>query len=116
LLAGGVGLITAAPHGHRGQGNGRRSDGTSLNKKATMKKSLVAILLTSALALSAFAAVLYNQNITAIFGSGNPNTGWATDTTNGLVLGLRAKSRSTGSTANASGVYTFPLVKTGRGA
>jgi len=50
-------------------------------------------------------AVSYNQNITAIFGTGNTNDGWTTDTGSGITLGLRGKDRVTGSTANSSGVY-----------
>ncbi|MBC8096679.1 MAG: VPDSG-CTERM sorting domain-containing protein [Akkermansiaceae bacterium] len=50
----------------------------------------------------------YNQNITAIFGGGNPNTGWATDTGSGITLGLRGKNRHPAtSTANVNGVYSF---------
>jgi hypothetical protein len=67
-------------------------------------------------ALSALAAVLYNQNITAIFGSGNPDTGWTADTSNGIQLGLRAKNRVDGSTTNATGVYSFPVGPVPRGA
>lgn len=47
-------------------------------------------------------ADLYNQNITAIFGAGNPDTGWTFD--DGLAL--RFKDRSTGDTLNINGVYT----------
>jgi hypothetical protein len=50
-----------------------------------------------------------NANITAIFGGGNPNGGWqeVTDTDKNLQIGLRAKERSTGSTANnGAGNYT----------
>src|SRR5580765_2377013 len=54
-------------------------------------------------------AIAFNQNIVAIFGSGNPDTGWTTDTSaaGGIVLGLRGKERDTASTANASGVYSY---------
>jgi len=53
-------------------------------------------------------AIAFNQNIVAIFGTGNPNTGWTTDTSaGGIVLGLRGKERDTASTANASGVYSY---------
>jgi len=53
-------------------------------------------------------AIAFNQNITAIFGTGNPDTGWTTDTSaGGIQLGLRAKDRDTASTANASGVYSY---------
>jgi hypothetical protein len=80
-----------------------------------MKKKLLVLTLISAAVLSASAAVLYNQNITAIYGSGNPNTGWAADTSNGIELGLRAKNRDTGSTTNLNGVYTFNVGAAPRG-
>jgi hypothetical protein len=74
-----------------------------------MKRKLLALTLISAAVLTAGAAVMYNQTITAIYGSGNPNTGWTTDTSNGIELGLRAKNRDTGSTSNLTGVYSFPV-------
>ena len=52
-------------------------------------------------------ADLYNQNITAIYGGGNPDAGWTTDSGNGIQLGLRAKNRDTGATPNVNGVYAF---------
>src|SRR5687768_13908422 len=70
-----------------------------------MKRKLTVIALITAAAMSSWAAVAYDQNIIAIFGSGNPDTGWTTDTDNGIVLALRGKDRVTGSTANNSGVY-----------
>jgi hypothetical protein len=81
-----------------------------------MKKKLIALSLLSAAALSASAAVLYNQNITAIFGTGNPNTGWTADTSNGIQLALRAKNRGDGSTSNVNGVYMLPVGTPPRGA
>src|SRR3954471_12033806 len=81
-----------------------------------MKKKLLTLTLISAVGLSAWAAVLYNQNITAIYGSGNPNTGWTADTSNGIQLALRAKNRVDGSTTNATGVYSFPVGPAPRGA
>jgi hypothetical protein len=81
-----------------------------------MKRKLLALTLLSAVSLSAWAAVVYNQNITAIFGSGNPNTGWTADTSNGIQLALRGKSRIDGSTTNTNGVYTFPVGAPLRGA
>lgn len=81
-----------------------------------MKRKLLALTLISAVSLSAWAAVVYNQNITAIFGSGNPNTGWTADTSNGIQLALRGKSRVDGSTTNVQGVYTFPVGAPLRGA
>ena len=81
-----------------------------------MRKKLLALTLISAATLSAWAAVVYNQNITAIFGSGNPNTGWTADTSNDIQLALRAKSRIDGSTTNVNGTYTFAVGPTPRGA
>lgn len=68
-----------------------------------MKRKLILIALVTAGAMSAWAA--YNQNIIAIFGTANPDTGWTTDTNNGITLALRGKDRATGSTANVNGVY-----------
>ncbi len=70
-----------------------------------MKKLLLAFVCTAVSPL-AFAD-LYNQNITAIYGTGNPNGGWTTDSGSGLTLGLRAKNRTTGATPNVNGVYSF---------
>lgn len=72
-----------------------------------MKRKLTAISLFAAAAVSMWAAVVYNENITAIFGTGNPNGGWTADTSNGIQLALRAKNRTTGDTTNVTGVYTF---------
>ena len=74
-----------------------------------MKKKLLILTLTSVATLSALAAVIYNDNITAIFGSGNPDTGWTSDTSNGIQLALRGKNRDDASTTNAAGVYSFPV-------
>lgn len=75
-----------------------------------MKKIL---LTTSALAIalsvtSSALAVSYNVVDTAIFGSGNPDTGWTVDSGGGALLGLRGKNRTTGDTANVNGVYNVP--------
>lgn len=53
----------------------------------------------------------FDQNIVAIFGSGNPNTGWTTDVNSetGIVLALRAKNRENASTANVAGTYAEPV-------
>ncbi|MBK8002196.1 MAG: VPDSG-CTERM sorting domain-containing protein [Verrucomicrobia bacterium] len=49
-----------------------------------------------------------DQTITAIFGSGNPDTGWTTGTgTGGIELGLRARNRDDGTTPNVNGEYAF---------
>lgn len=50
----------------------------------------------------------YNQNITAIFGSGNPDTGWTVSQSGSITLALRAKNRVTASTFNVDGVYLEP--------
>lgn len=72
-----------------------------------MKKHVVALLSLIAVTTSV-PALEYNQTITAIFGSGNPDGGWTTGTGGGIELGLRAKNRDDGSTPNVDGVYSFP--------
>lgn len=73
-----------------------------------MKRNVVAVLSFIAAATSA-PALEYNQTITAIFGSGNPDTGWTTATgAGGIELGLRAKNRDDGTTPNVEGIYSFP--------
>jgi hypothetical protein len=81
-----------------------------------MRKKLLALTLISVATLSAWAAVVYNEDITAIFGSGNPNTGWTADTSSNIQLALRAKSRIDGSTTNVNGTYTFAVGPAPRGA
>ncbi|HYG22127.1 MAG TPA: VPDSG-CTERM sorting domain-containing protein [Verrucomicrobiae bacterium] len=71
-----------------------------------MNKKLLLLALVGT--ISSASADSYNQNVTAIFGSGNPNTGWTTDTGSGLTLALRGKNRHPAtSTANVNGVYSF---------
>jgi hypothetical protein len=70
-----------------------------------MKKLVVTFLCVASAAL--LQADSYNQSITAIFGAGNPDTGWASDSGNGITLGLRGKNRDTGATPNVGGIYTF---------
>lgn len=70
-----------------------------------MKRKLAVLALITAGAISTWAAVAYGQNIVALFGSGNPDTGWTANSANGITLALRGKDRVTGSTANTSGVY-----------
>lgn len=84
---------------------------------------IIAAALLSLLALpfKAFAVTAYDQNVTAIFGSGNPNGGWATDTENNLTLALRAKGRNdtayAGTTPNGgTSTYTFATQQGARGA
>lgn len=77
---------------------------TKINE--TMKKILTVIVMC-ALAQSSWGALSYDQNITAIFGSGNPDTGWTTDSGSGITLGLRAKGYDTADTSNVNGTYSF---------
>lgn len=79
-----------------------------------MNKQLSIIALAALVAPAAFADT-YNDTITAIYGSGNPNTGWTTDSANGIELGLRAKNRTTGDTSNVNGVYAYPSAPPTRG-
>jgi hypothetical protein len=73
-----------------------------------MKKTLFSALVLAAVVPSGWATVSYNENITAIFGGGNPDTGWTADSgANGLQLALRAKIVANGNTANASGTYSY---------
>jgi hypothetical protein len=60
-------------------------------------------------------AVVYNDDITAIFGSGNPDDGWTSETSGSLELALRAKNRVTGDTSNVNGVYSYPDAPPTRG-
>ncbi len=72
-------------------------------------KPLIAALVASCLIAPIASAESYDQTVTAIFGSGNPDTGWTTGTgENGITLALRAKNRETASTANVSGTYYEP--------
>ncbi len=74
-----------------------------------MKKSIGLAVLVCALGLAMQASAAdYNQEITAIFGSGNPDTGWTVVSTDEVTLALRAKNRETASTANVNGVYSEP--------
>ena len=72
-----------------------------------MKTTLLATILVALIGQSVTAAS-YNQTITAIFGSGNPNNGWTTDAGGGVTLGLRAKDRTSGAIVNANEVYSYP--------
>ena len=84
------------------------------------KKPIVGALSTCSLLLlsqGALAALAYDQNVTsnAIFGSGNINGSWTTDTQNNVELGLRGKLRHNLATglpentfnSNGDGTYTF---------
>jgi hypothetical protein len=71
----------------------------------TMNKSILATLAISAIGSSVLAT-----DITAIFGSGNPNTGWTAVTDNDIQLGLRGKTTSGGATPNdGAGTYNFAV-------
>lgn len=68
------------------------------------------------MSFGAHAVVLYDQNVTpdVIFGSGNVNGGFATNTANGVELGLRGKLRHNAVGApentfnsNGGGTYSF---------
>ena len=71
-----------------------------------MKRSLLATFIACAITSTGW-ALEYNQTVVAIFGSGNPNAGWATGRGGDRTLGLRAKNLDDGSTPNTEGVYTF---------
>lgn len=75
----------------------------------SMKKKLFVTAFAGLLALTASAALLFNQNIVAIFGAGNPNDGWTVADEPAVTLGLRAKNRENASTANVGGVYYMPV-------
>lgn len=71
------------------------------------KKLLLCSALCLSLAQSTF-GLSFDQNIVAIFGSGNPDTGWTTETGEGITVALRGKNRATAETANVNGTYSFP--------
>lgn len=79
-----------------------------------MTKQLTLLAVAALVAPAAFADT-YNDSITAIFGSGNPNTGWTSDSASGIELGLRAKNRTSGDTSNVNGVYSFASAPPTRG-
>ncbi|MEK7641677.1 MAG: PEP-CTERM sorting domain-containing protein [Patescibacteria group bacterium] len=79
-----------------------------------MKKSMLLSLVVCGLVISsavpASAATVYDDTQVAIYGGGNPNTGWVTsfNPNLNLNLSLRAKDRSDGSTPNnGAGTYLF---------
>lgn len=86
-----------------------RSTNKNKEETETMKKMFAmaaGLVICGLLSVATANAQVYNQNIVAIFGSGNPDTGWTEGSgPNGLVLALRAKDRTTASTANTEGVY-----------
>jgi hypothetical protein len=75
-----------------------------------MKTGITAL----SIALFAGSAIAADQDITAIFGSGNADTNWTATQGNGIEIGLRAKlrfndSNSPENTFNSdnNGTYTF---------
>lgn len=82
----------------------------------TSVRLMAALCMVSATAfVSAQTAVQYNQDRTAIFGTGNPDTGWTIDSNGQIEVGLRAKNRTTGATDNVNGVYSFATAPSPRG-
>ena len=72
------------------------------------KLTLSALLLLPVSAVISHGATTFNAPITAIFGSGNPDSGWVSSVDNNIELGLRAKDRNTGATPNnGAGTYSF---------
>jgi hypothetical protein len=58
--------------------------------------------------LCAIPARAVTANITAIYGSGNPDSDWDSFVANNTQIGLRAKETATGATPdNGAGLYTF---------
>jgi len=81
-----------------------------------MKTTALAIALTSAMAT----LVSGQTTITAIYGSGNPDTGWTSTSNGDIQLALRAKARNdtaiAGTTPNDGlGTYSFPVFEGARG-
>lgn len=84
------------------------------------QKTVIGGFATLLLVSVACATMAFNQIIVAIFGTGNPDDGWTTNsgsditpaisasTVEGPTVALRAKNREDASTANASGVYLEP--------
>lgn len=86
--------------------------------KIPHRVQLCLALLVAPLGLIATPVTVFNDTQTAIFGSGNPNGGWVTssDSSLGLLVGLRAKDRATGATPNnGNGTFTFATAPAPRG-
>lgn len=80
-----------------------------INNRSILAAVMTAGLLIST-TLSSRATITFNDTVTAIYGSGNPNGGWVTslEVATNLSLSLRAKDRNDGSTPNdGAGTYTF---------
>lgn len=78
----------------------------------TALKLILATIVSLFFTLQVQAVTVYNQNVTAIFGSGNPDGNWVVDTGSGISLALRAKGRNdtpyAGTMPNdGAGTYTF---------
>lgn len=73
-----------------------------------MKKTLT-LLLSLGLCTQVASALSFNETITAIFGAGNPDTGWTVEQNpDGITLAMRGKHRVTADTSNIEGTYSFP--------
>ncbi|MCA9418811.1 MAG: hypothetical protein KC917_21230, partial [Candidatus Omnitrophica bacterium] len=75
-----------------------------------MKRLLIGVgcLALSLVLAGAASALSYDQNITAIFGSGNSDSLWTVDRANNIELGLRAKIPFVGTTnSNGDGTYSY---------
>jgi len=73
-------------------------------------------LLTALLIVPAVTSTALATDITAIYGSGNPASGWTSVTDSGIELGLRAKNRVDGTTPNnGAGTYSFATAPSPRG-
>lgn len=76
-----------------------------------MKRILTLVSASLIMATTAMAQVNYDADITAIFGSGNPDTDWNSVQENGFVLAARAKERFVSPVmAHVDDVYTISAV------
>lgn len=83
--------------------------------KNTIVPALAALILGATFVPSqASAGIEYNQDITAIFGDGNPNNNWTTSTEGSIQLALRAKFVVVGSPTvpSSNEVYFVPTGQT----
>lgn len=86
-------------------------------KKLFVKSIVLAAM--AAMSTGAYAALAYDQNVTnaVIYGSGNTNGGFTTDTGSGIEIGLRAKVRypAAANTWNSNGNGTYSHATGGYG-
>lgn len=74
----------------------------------SMKKSFRSALIPALFALVAVSASTAQTTITAIYGSGNPDTGWSSSIVNNVQLALRARSIDDNATPwTAGNIYNF---------